>query len=171
MSAFDVTFKAPGGRGAPSGLEGEGTLSIGPTGLTVRGRMKRKKLATGLAVALSLVAVFFALLFLMDLLDGWIRSDDGDMRLFVAIGLVIVVGAFAGFRALLVRFLPRARIETTFAFPFVSWVNRDRDHVEVMTHASSLEGLTAFDSPHATRFVDELEAAKRGPQAGYRATA
>jgi hypothetical protein len=168
VTAFDVTYVSPAARGAASGLDGRGSFAIGEGGIALRGSMPRTGVASGVAGAVAFVVTVFALFFSMDLLDEWLRSEDGDMRLFVAIGLVVLLGTFAGVRALLVRALPKRVFESSITFPFIAWMKRDGARVEFATHTPGLDGITAFETPDAARLVDELEAESSGPQGGYR---
>jgi len=169
VTTFAVTFTTPHAGGVRSDLSGPGTVTLSTTGIVVAGAMPRKRLAMGVAGVFALTATFFALLFAADLLDDYVRSG-GDMRLFVAIGLVIMVGSFAAVRALLLKLLPKRAFEATLSFPFVAWLTPKGDRVEMLTNAATLAGVTAFETGEAGRFVEEFEVAKRGPQRGYRAT-
>jgi hypothetical protein len=105
----------------------------------------------------------------MNLLDREMRSSDFDMRLFVAIGLVVLLAVFVGVRMLLLRLLPRAPVELTLPFMYVAWLRPRGELLELTTTGHALQGVTLFSTPQRGTILDEYTAASGGAQSGYRA--
>jgi hypothetical protein len=124
------------------------------------------------SLAVALPATGAALIPLMDSMDRWIRSAHGDMRLFVVIGLVVLVAVFVAVRALLLRVVHPVPFKTTIGFSYVlSLRPTEPERIELVTTALQLQGVTVFESGERSRLFDEYDAAKNGPPAGYRAPA
>jgi hypothetical protein len=174
LSVFGGRFVAtrgyPGTR--PSGLHGPGTLTISSAGIGFAGHRPRWGLIHGVSLAVALPATGAALIPLMDSMDRWIRSAHGDMRLFVVIGLVVLVAVFVAVRALLLRVVHPVPFKTTIGFSYVlSLRPTEPERIELVTTALQLQGVTVFESGERSRLFDEYDAAKNGPPAGYRAPA
>lgn len=151
-----------------TGLVGEGSVELTNTGVRLTGKQPRATIANVIGGAVGLVVTFFVLLVAMSLLDGYIK-DRGSMKLFVLIGLVVLVGAFALVRSAVLRFLPHATFDRTIPFFDVSAARLAGDGVELSTTASGFTGVTAFTTGgDAAWIVDAVAAAKRGAAPGYR---
>lgn len=151
-----------------TGLVGEGSVELTNTGVRLVGTQPRTTIANVIAGTIGLVVTFFVLLVAMGLLDSWIKGR-GSMKLFVAIGLVVLVGVFALVRWAVLKFLPHATFDRTIPFFDVSAARLAGDGVELSTTASGFTGVTAFTlAGDAAWFVDAVASAKRGAAPGYR---
>lgn len=151
-----------------TGLIGNGTVELTSNGVRLVGTQPRTTTANVIAGTVGLAVTFFALLFAMSALDTYIRGRN-SMKLFVAIGLVVLVGVFALVRWAALKFLPVASFDRTIPFVDVTGARLTGDVVELSTNAPGFTGVTAFTaSQDPTWIVDAVLAAKRGAMPSYR---
>jgi hypothetical protein len=69
---------------------------------------------------------------------------------------------------LLVKVLPLQSIEVAIEHPFVVFARINGAHLEILTTSPDLAGLSVLETMDGLRFVEELEIARHGANAGYR---
>ena len=164
MTAFGGHFIATrGAAGTPaSGLEGPGTLTVSPAGLTFAGHRPRWALIHGAAFAVALPVTGVAL---MAAMTQWAHATGGLLRPFVALGAVVLVSVFVAVRALLRRVVRPVAFETTVGWSYVlSARAAGLERIELVTTALEVQGVTVFESTERARLLDAYERAVCGAE-------
>jgi hypothetical protein len=155
LGSHTGTFERGGNDAAP--LEGPGTLALAPAGVRVQGSALRTKLAAGVAGLVAFVVMVIAIVVALELIDP---SSRGSMKLVAAIGLVTVVGTWAGMNALLLRVLPTRQVDQELPYRFLLPPTVFQDVMCIASTAPACKGLITFRTPQAGALAQAITSAR-----------
>jgi hypothetical protein len=132
---------------APSGLLGEGSVTVGPSGLVLAGAQERLAIARSIAVLVGAIAGALTIGVFLEL--PGIDDPRGP-----AVGAIVAaLLGWAGTEALLVRALPHRTMRVEIPWPRVGVVKQEGAAVALATSAPSLQGISRFVTDHPAALV------------------
>ncbi|GAB4216592.1 MAG: hypothetical protein OHK0013_43300 [Sandaracinaceae bacterium] len=132
---------------APSGLLGEGSVTVGPNGLVLAGARERLAIARSISVLVGAIAGALTIGVFVEL------PGIDDARGPAAGAIVAALCGWAGTEALLVRALPHRSIRLEVPWSRVGVVKQEGAAVELATSAPALQGISRFVTDHPAALV------------------
>jgi hypothetical protein len=140
---------------APSGLLGEGSVTVGPDGLVLVGARERLAIARTIAVIVGALAGALTIGLFLEL--PGIDDPRGP-----AVGAIVAaLLGWAGTEALVVRALPHRTIRAEVPWSRVGAVKHEGAAVELATSAPALQGISRFVTDHPAALVRACDERRR----------